>query len=119
MVLRVAVMYTWQLLYLEVAVLIFYGTSAGSPGQILQDVGALAQLCQLLEAGKKRHGGHDADLWHLPPAAYNTAFRSLLTLNASITFTAALAKARDWQIAPLRNVTTTCHHLQLPQLPPS
>ena len=37
--------------------------------QILQDERALAELSELLEAGKKRNGGHDADLWHLPPPA--------------------------------------------------
>ena len=51
----------------QVAVLVFYWPSALGPGQVLQDVGALTQLCQLLEAGKKRNGGHDADLRHLPP----------------------------------------------------
>ncbi len=52
---------------LQVAVLVLDGSPVLLPGQVLEDVGALAELCQLLEAGKKRNGGHDADLGHLPP----------------------------------------------------
>ncbi len=52
---------------LQVAVLVLNGPPVLLPGEVLEDVGALAQLCQLLEAGKKRNGGHDADLGHLPP----------------------------------------------------
>lgn len=52
---------------LQVAVLVLDGPPVLLPGEVLEDVGALAELCQLLEAGKKRNGGHDADLRHLPP----------------------------------------------------
>ena len=52
---------------LQVAVLVLNGSPVLLPGEVLEDVGALAELCQLLEAGKKRNGGHDADLRHLPP----------------------------------------------------
>ncbi len=52
---------------LQVAVLVLDGPPVLLPGEVLEDVGALAELCQLLEAGKKRNGGHDADLGHLPP----------------------------------------------------
>ena len=52
---------------LQVAVLVLNGSPVLLPGEVLEDVGALAELCQLLEAGKKRNGGHYADLWHLPP----------------------------------------------------
>ncbi len=52
---------------LQVAVLVLDWAPALGPVQVLQDVGALAELRELLEAGKKRDGGHDADLGHLPP----------------------------------------------------
>lgn len=58
----------------QVAVLSLDGPSAVVAGQVLQDVGALTQLSELLEAGKKRNGGHDADLWHLPPPTSPTVF---------------------------------------------
>ena len=54
---------------LQMTVLVLNRPSALISRQVLEDVGALAQLRQLLEAGKKRNGGHDADLWHLPPPA--------------------------------------------------
>lgn len=57
----------------EVAVLAFYWPSALVSGEVLQYVGALPQLCQLLEAGEEGDGGHDADLWHLPPPATTPA----------------------------------------------
>ena len=51
-------------------------------GQVLEDVGTLTQLCQLLKAGKQRNRGHDADLWHLPPP---TAISSNLSTGLLVT----------------------------------
>ena len=54
---------------LQMTVLALNRASALVSGQILEDVGTLTQLCQLLKAGKEGNRWHDADLWHLPPSA--------------------------------------------------